>query len=678
MKTTFPPDYAEQLHAGVLGKLIGVYLGRPVEGWPEENIRGKWGQIDRYVHRDQNVPLVVVDDDISGTFTFVRALEDSGRGLRTSSRDFGNTWLNTIIEGRSILWWGGAGCSTEHTAYLNLARGIRAPRSGSTKRNGRVVAEQIGAQIFIEGCGFVRPGDPRGAARLAREAARVSHDGEAVHAARVVAAMVAAAFVEKDIGRLLDIGVSVIPRDCLIAQIHRDVRRWCKGVAPDAWRTVYAKIKARYGYDRYGGGCHVVPNHALMVMAWALSGGRFHRALSIVVSAGWDTDCNAANVGSVMGLAVGLRRLLDEYDYLTPTGGRAILPTADGLESITDSARITRRLERIARSLCGAEDAPPRPWQDFSLPLALHGWVADDPDALTLSNPDGKGLRAENRRRSGPAVCRTPLFVPRDLLQGSYSANTVPVAYPGETIRVRYAGNANAKGSVRLEAHAWDETVPPVVAEAPAAGRHELSVRLSDTRLPWTELALSVPAGAGITVERVSHGGTAVLRFGEGLPLAGDQPLGWISSASIGPYGPSALRCSDPRGMIAIGTRDWTDESIAAELARHSASPFGLVLRQQGLRRCYLAVYDGTEMRIVRRRDDTDTILARKRIALADETHYRWKFSARGDLLRLSIAGKTILSAQDAAFASGGVGVYLESGRQFVRAIAVQAKTGRP
>ena len=30
----------------------------------------------------------------------------------------GNTWLNYLIERRTILWWGGIGNSTEHTAYL--------------------------------------------------------------------------------------------------------------------------------------------------------------------------------------------------------------------------------------------------------------------------------------------------------------------------------------------------------------------------------------------------------------------------------------------------------------------------------------------------------------------------------------------------------------------------------
>ena len=61
------------------------------------------------------------------------------------------TWLNDIIEGRTILWWGGLGNSTEHTAFLRLKNGIEAPASGSMKLNGPVLAEQIGAQIFIGG-----------------------------------------------------------------------------------------------------------------------------------------------------------------------------------------------------------------------------------------------------------------------------------------------------------------------------------------------------------------------------------------------------------------------------------------------------------------------------------------------------------------------------------------------
>ena len=88
------------------------------------------------------------------------------------------------------------------------------------------MAEQIGAQIFIDGWGMISPGDPEQAADLARRAASVSHDGEAIYGAQVVAAMEAQAFVESDIDKLLDVGVSVIPHDSLIYRLISDLRDW--------------------------------------------------------------------------------------------------------------------------------------------------------------------------------------------------------------------------------------------------------------------------------------------------------------------------------------------------------------------------------------------------------------------------------------------------------------------
>ena len=37
--------YYEKIYAGVLGKIIGVYLGRPVEGWSYEDISNQLGDI---------------------------------------------------------------------------------------------------------------------------------------------------------------------------------------------------------------------------------------------------------------------------------------------------------------------------------------------------------------------------------------------------------------------------------------------------------------------------------------------------------------------------------------------------------------------------------------------------------------------------------------------------------
>ena len=51
-------DYVERVYAGILGKVIGVYLGRPFEGWTHQKIQAELGEIWYYVHDRLNVPLV--------------------------------------------------------------------------------------------------------------------------------------------------------------------------------------------------------------------------------------------------------------------------------------------------------------------------------------------------------------------------------------------------------------------------------------------------------------------------------------------------------------------------------------------------------------------------------------------------------------------------------------------
>ena len=303
-----PQDYAERVYAGVLGKIIGVYLGRPFEGWEFARIEREFGEITDYVHERLGVPLIVTDDDISGTFTFIRALEDYAGGADLSAADIGRTWLNYLIEERTVLWWGGLGNSTEHTAYLRLKNGIEAPRSGSIALNTKVVAEQIGAQIFIDGWAMVAPGDPELAAALAAKAGSVSHDGEAVYGAQVLAAMEAAAFTESNIDTLLDTGVRFIPADSVIARLIGDLREW-HAADGDDWRKSFGRIQGSYGYDKYGGNCHMVPNHAIIILALLAGGGDFAHSLMIANTCGWDTDCNSGNVGCLLGIRGGLQAI---------------------------------------------------------------------------------------------------------------------------------------------------------------------------------------------------------------------------------------------------------------------------------------------------------------------------------------------------------------------------------
>jgi ADP-ribosylglycohydrolase len=674
------PHYAEKVYAGVLGKIIGVYLGRPIEGMRKADIEKTLGLVDRYVHHERGVPLVVSDDDISGTFTFVRALEDSGKGLETKALDFGRAWMNYLVEGKTVLWWGGRGLSTEHTAYLQLKAGVEAPESGSMRRNGQVVAEQIGAQIFIDAIGLVIPGNPDLAAKMAGEAARVSHDGEAVYGAQVVAAMVSAAFTESDMEKLLDTGVSFIPEDSLIAQIHRDVRAWAR--EDGNWHRTFDRISEKWGYHRYGGNCHILPNHALMVLAWAYAGQDFRLAQAIVNTCGWDTDCNAANVGSVMGVSLGLSAMTQPYDFQAPFADRIVLPTAEGTHATTDALLLSDRLAALGRKLMGWE-APPQPkpgaWHHFTMPGSLHGWMAEDlddkrPGLCALSNPGGKLLVQTPPLHEGRKECvSTPVVAAPG--GGGYAVMGCPKLYPGQRIRLHAtaSGVQGAPGAKLFLRHyqnaskLFDGYFPGQEIPLIEGKAFDLEITVPDLGgAPVSALGLEFCGKEGtlatLAIDRICVDGKWSFRLEE--PLARDsQAPGWIHA-----MGRIASGFSDDkekltrvvqdqgRGILATGTTEWTDYRVSMRLTLHLPGKGGLVARYQGLDRYLSLEGDGKTLELVEILQGTRKVLGTIEAPWAwDELHHL-ELVCQDEHVKASVDGRMFLEAKTALL-RGGAGV---------------------
>jgi ADP-ribosylglycohydrolase len=471
-----PADYIERTYAGVLGKTIGVYLGRPFEGWSYEAITEHLGDINYYVHEKLNVPLIVTDDDITGTFSFLRALPDYGNVKDLTPAQIGQTWLNYLIEQETILWWGGMGNSTEHTAYLRLKSGIEAPHSGSIALNGKVVAEQIGAQIFIDGWAMVAPGDPEFAVDLARRAGSVSHDGEAIYGAQVIAAMEAQAYVKSDINKLIDTAVSFIPKDSIIAHMINDIREW-HAKEPD-WRKARETLAERYGYHKYGGNCHMVPNHGLIIFSLLYGDDDFQKSLMIVNTSGWDTDCNSGNLGCLLGIKNGLAGLDCGPDWRGPVADRLYMSTADGGRSISDAVTETFHVVNIGRALAGENPVAPKDGArfHFELPGSVQGFQVEDNiesrDTATLENVRGHSqigsrvLAIHYHRLAKGRIARiaTPTFIPSKEVANyfahrGYRLLASPTLYSGQTLQARIiADNSNTKPvQVQLYVKHYDE-----------------------------------------------------------------------------------------------------------------------------------------------------------------------------------------------------------------------------
>ena len=687
-----PNDYLERVYAGVLGKLVGVYLGRPFEGWTYQKIMKELGPIEYFVHERLNQPLVVTDDDVAGTFTFIRALEDYGISPDLTAEDIGKAWLNYIVEERSILWWGGNGNSTEHTAWLNLKRGVAAPASGSIATNGQAVAEQIGAQIFIDGWAMVAPGQPQLAARLAEQAGKVSHDGASVEAAMLWAAMEAEAFVSSDIEHLLETGLSVIPRDSQITRLIGDVRAWVKEF-PD-WRDTRRKIEERYGYDKYPGNCHVVPNHALMVMAVLYAPDDFQRAQMIVNTSGWDTDCNAGNVGCLIGLMLGLEGLEAGPDWRGPIADRLLISSADGGNSINDAVRTASYLTDIGLKLAGhAGLAAPKDGAQFhfSLPGSVQGFRPQAglglSRAVSTGNMEFEGTRAlaVGYEALGPgqvAAVTTPTFAPREVLNmRTYDLMATPLVYPGQVVRARVVAVAGNRGNVtvRLRLRAYDgrdelrDVDGEPVTLAPGESR-ELGWTLPDLDgQPIGEVGIVIAAAGRradgrVLLDYLRWDGAPQVRLHR-PPGDGDfWRTAWVNGVSFfSKRFPPSFRISQNRGegLVSHGTRQWTDYAVEAEIVIHLGNYGGIAVRVQGLRRYYgVRLNRSGSLEIVRVRDGETTVLATAPFRFRFETSTPMRVVVAGAEIRAEVGGSVLTARDDSpeAFHDGGIGLVISEG----------------
>jgi ADP-ribosylglycohydrolase len=688
MTANVPSDYERQVYAGVLGKVIGVYMGRPFEGWPKSRITERWGLVDRFVADDCKVPLVVPDDDISGTLTFVRAIEDSGRYLDVGYEDFGNNWLNYIIENKSILWWGGLGLSTEHTAYLRLKEGYHPPETGSIARNGKVVAEQIGAQIFIDAFGLVTPGRPDLAVKLAERSSKVSHDGEAVFGAMVVAAMVSAAFVEKKMDRLLDTAIDFVPKDSLIAQVHRDVREWAH--RDGDWQVTYDRIAEKWGYTKYGGNCHIIPNHALMVMAWSYAPDDFRKAQAIINTAGWDTDCNAANVGTVMGVKLGLGEINRDYDFQSRFADRIILPTAEGTRAITDCLNEAMHIAKMGRRLMGAEacEAPKGgAIHHFTQPGARHGYEVEPGSSgkVRIEQQESRGggelaIDFEDLSPDMPIRISTPILAEPTVGHG-YSVMGSPRLYP--SMRVELTGGArevrgavSARLFVRNFAPSGESTVslgPTVQLKSDRACA--ITLQVPDLAgWPVKDLGVEISGDRGaagtLIVDRVSFSGAFSFRLSDLFPFTAKwAPIGWVADSdtfgwplSDEPEVLQHLGKNLGRGVAVTGNTDWIDYRFTGRLATHLAERAGLVARYQGLTRYIELAQEHDRLVLSVRWDDERTVLGEHPLVRELDKLYDLGLNVRGPEVTATLAGEEILRGRDDRLGRGGAGYFVERG----------------
>ena len=681
-------------YAGVLGKIIGVFYGRPIEGWPYEKIRRRFGLVDHFVHKEAGTPLIVADDDVAGTFTFLNAVEDCRDVEKLTARDFGEMWLDYIIENKTIFWWGGLGRSTEHTAYLRLKEGIKAPESGSIHTNGTAVAEQIGAQIFMDALAMTCPGDPKGAMDLVRKSASVSHDGIAVEAACFLAAMEALAFQIRDLEELLDAAVKLCSSEKL-KKIIQDVRREC--AAETDFRKVRDWLERDYGYDLYPGNCHVIPNFALILASLILGGDDFYKAMEICISCGWDTDCNGANLGCINGIRLGLEEINRRYDFRGPIADRLYNISAEGGECVSDAVIQTRRILKAQDKRSRQAERKRRHRFAFEYPGSVQGFevcpfLEGEGKPLRNASEFGKGAGLLIRTESGRKAVSTPtMFDPRDR-QENYCLTASPTLYETQTVRLQIEPDeGTSKAELYVAWYDFDNRIQ--ISKSPGYALKGLQ-----------DISWQIPKTQGMPIARIG-----VLLYGEGGEASAilrsldwqEAPEKFCIQGSLRNYeigvnmalesfvfsakqfhfdarASFTVSHTEKDGVATIGTKEWKDYQVSSILEPSIHDRFGLVGRSRGHRRYYsLLLWGGKWAGLFVRTGEQEQCLAKASFPYQQNGRYRLCLSMSGSKIT-GCVDDLVLEAQDDTYRAGGAGFLVDRGTALAYGFEVERiKTGR-
>ncbi len=660
----------EKIYAGFLGMNAGIRLGAPVEPafWSSERIQEYYGDIRGYV---KSYKHFAADDDANGPVFFLRALDDrEGEGLPAAG-DVAEAWLNYAREGVGLYWWGGYGISTEHTAYLNLKRGVPAPESGSIRVNGKTLAEQIGGQIFIDTWGLIAPGDPDLAARMATAAASVSHDGEGLCGAAFMAAAIAAAFEAPDIGTAVAAGLARIPARSKYRKVFAAVESFHRD-HPEDWRGCLAMLQEKWGYDRYPGVCHIIPNAGVCALSLYYGAGDFARTIEIAAMCGWDTDCNAGNVGTILGVLCGLEGIPERYRE--PIGDGIVLSGISGYLNILDLPTYARKLYGFSRELKGLENDEPAPKEgtldfDFSLPGSTHGFTAVSP-MVCVAGPSekyGGSFRCffeKLIRGQNVDLGRRTFWRRRDFDDERYMPVFSPLACPGQTARFRVVyeklhGDAMSLTPYVRETYSGKMYTgsPVILREGPSTLEftlpevdggviEEVGLRLTSLSqaklfdrgsLYLTGFTLTGPAAYSLDL------GKAVKEFGSVLPFSHNHGAWELEDGRM-----TVLCESHAEAMT--GNYFARDVVFSGHITPENGDCHLLGLRVQGARR---GLYAG----LIRRDGEALAALCRNsrgKLEILKTVPFPWEWgreyaltaAVRGETLSLSVDGKKLLRAR--------------------------------
>jgi len=296
-RTIRPDVLKDKIAGGWAGKMIGVTYGAPTEfraraATYEDSIKWQPGDIKGSIWQD----------DLYVQLTFLMAMDKYGPDAPAKK------FQELFAKAGYPLW------HANMQARKNYFDSIFAPISGTPDYN--IHADDIDFQIEADYIGFMCPGMPETADKIAGKIGHIMNYGDGVYGGVFVAALYASAYFESDIELIVETALKSIPEESDYYRIIKDVIKLHRHY-PDDWRAAWKDLEDKWGdVDICGAGdpfnIDAKLNGAYIVIGLLYGDGDPYKTLEISTRCGQDSDCNPSNALAVLGVIGGFSGLPDD------------------------------------------------------------------------------------------------------------------------------------------------------------------------------------------------------------------------------------------------------------------------------------------------------------------------------------------------------------------------------
>jgi hypothetical protein len=312
----------DKIAGGWAGKMIGVTYGAPVEfkaqgktfedpiNWVPADVKGSMWQDDIYVQ-----------------LTFMETMDKYGMDAPAKK------YQELFAKAGYQLWHANV------QGRKNYFDSIFPPQSGKPEFN--LHADDIDFQIESDYLGFICPGMPQTASKMADKVGHIMNYGDGVYGGVFIAALYTEAYFNNDISKVINKALLSLPAQSDYAEIIKDVIVLHNHYSAD-WRKAWQELENKWGHVNIceAGKTFNIDaklNGAYIIMGLLYGEGDVDKTMEITTRCGQDADCNPSNAVAVLGIIKGFSGLPVAYqDAVTAMGDSLFIHTGYSFNKAVD------------------------------------------------------------------------------------------------------------------------------------------------------------------------------------------------------------------------------------------------------------------------------------------------------------------------------------------------------